>query len=519
VASVFWIEKGLAVQPPRQKASKGKKGQKLYNRYGVQTSRGQRAALSFPDDSQLHLNQQTAIVLRTPHLTQVTRGTVDQQVEPGTTHQVQTASAVASAIGTEFEVKVTRVKKEAKGKKAKKPRKRLLVVTEVAVKEGVVDVTNAQGEVVVHAGEETTVVQGQAPSPPATVDTTRLFAWTSVIPPPDKPTGKNVVLQDNGGHVIAASSQSPDSRLTARRSAHQAVSGYAAANINDGSLATGWSSDHGKSTSQWVLLGFGKGAAYPISAVVIDPAATGSHPAANDARDFELWVSPSGTDPSSFTRVLTGTLQQAASLQRFTLDQPVLAQYVKLVLLNNYGGDAIDVAELEVVSHSNPVTPVANPTPVATASPTPTAAPTAHLYSFTNLHLQYDAVDQSGTTIATYEIDASGQLCAASPYNQPWQVHSHVAWSIVDPAARAAAQQAGSPTDYDQTSSVVWEFDPSGALGSSSAGQVPTTNGGVTSEIRYDAGPPPAVTWHVAADGLSPADQTVSAPVTIGPAC
>src|SRR5437763_223809 len=33
VASVFWIQKGLAVQPPKKKAGKGKKGQKLFNQY------------------------------------------------------------------------------------------------------------------------------------------------------------------------------------------------------------------------------------------------------------------------------------------------------------------------------------------------------------------------------------------------------------------------------------------------------------------------------------------------------
>ena len=109
-------------------------------------------------------------------------------------------------------------------------------------------------------------------------------------------------------------------------------------------------------------------------------AATGGHPAANDLKDFEIWVSPSGTADSSFTKVFSGTAAQDPSLQIFTFDKPVRAQYMKLMALNNYGGDAIDVAELEAVSNTQPVivptpsptaTPPSTPTPVATATSVP----------------------------------------------------------------------------------------------------------------------------------------------------
>lgn len=391
VASVRWIYRGVTVRPPNHPGGKGKKNQKLYNQYGVQTGTNQRTSLGFPDLTLLHVNQQTSLVLRNPHLTQVTKGEVDQVVEPGTTHQIQTASAVASAIGTEFDVRVKKkLLTEVKRKKGKKTaRKREVVVTEVIVAEGVVDVRNARGDVAVRANQEVTVVQGQAPSRPERVNARSATKWTKNIPPPDIPPGKNVALHDNGGRVVSVSSDRKPAADLAAHAASAAVNPWAPGNLIDGLTTTGWSSKQGKNKNQSAVIQLGNGNVYKIVAVVIDPAATAGLPASDDLKRFQIWVSTTGTDASDFTRVLTRKTQQQDSLQTFRFSKDVFARYVKLVALNNYGGKSITVAELEAVSRIAPVTlptptptpptpvPTATGLPVYTATPAPTATPTA----------------------------------------------------------------------------------------------------------------------------------------------
>jgi hypothetical protein len=139
-----------------------------------------------------------------------------------------------------------------------------------------------------------------------------------------------------------------------------------------------------------VILGFGAGLGYELTGVVIDPAATGGHPAKNDLKHFQIWVSTTGTEDSDFTQVLSGQTKKKAALQSFSFPTAVPARYVKLEALDNYGGNAIDVAELEVVSPSltsslptlTPTVPAAATslpvyTPTASATPSPTLSPTA----------------------------------------------------------------------------------------------------------------------------------------------
>src|SRR5947209_68892 len=60
VASVRWIFHGVTVRPPHGTAGKGKQNQKLYNQYGVQTTKNQRTSLGFDDHTLLHVNQSTS---------------------------------------------------------------------------------------------------------------------------------------------------------------------------------------------------------------------------------------------------------------------------------------------------------------------------------------------------------------------------------------------------------------------------------------------------------------------------
>jgi sugar lactone lactonase YvrE len=320
VAQVRYIYRGLGVQPPHQGRRSGKMHDPLYNQYGLQTQSNQKASIGFTDGTVLHLNQDTDAILSSPHQTTVKSGEVAEYLAAGTNHRVQTPAAVASAIGTTYNVEVV-------GN-----------TTTFVVLHGALQVANAKGAVVVKSNHQSTVVTNQAPEPPVPADAKAVFAWTAGIPTPD--LGEDVALDANGGQVLSESSQ----REGPGDSGH-------ASHIDDGSLSQGWQSAQGKTSNQSVTVGFLGGNFYRISDVIIDPAATGGDRASEDLKDFAIKVSSTTTDPASFTTVYQGTCKQEAGLQHFTLPVPVRAKYVQLEALSNYGSpDRVAVAEWEVVA-------------------------------------------------------------------------------------------------------------------------------------------------------------------------
>lgn len=349
LGQVRYILHGLTVQAPKHRAGRGKLKQAVYNAYRLQTKKQQKASVGFRDGSLLHLNQLTDVFLRSGSLTQVRRGEVEEMVTPGTNHKVKTAAAVASAIGTNFDVKVN-------GK-----------TTIITVVEGAVLVTTAAGSVVVKSGQQVTVRPGQAPGTPTDVDVGAATAWTAPIPGPASPLGLNIALDANGGHVYAASSE--------RDSADH---GFDASSINDGRMDRGWQSVQGAVTEQTVSLEFQGGRSYRVNAILLDCSATGGEGSENDLKDFAISVSTAGKAASDFSSVLQGTCERQSGMQRFTLASPVDARYLMLVAHDNYGGaDGIAVAELAVISPDEPAT-LGTPTPAPTETPTetPTNSPT-----------------------------------------------------------------------------------------------------------------------------------------------
>jgi hypothetical protein len=344
------IRKGLQVQPPNSAPQSGKVKQSLYGQYDLQTQSSQRASLAFLDGSILQMNQRTNLVLASPHQTLVKQGEVDQLVVPGTNHQVKTASAVASAIGTEFDVRVAGS------------------LTTLTVIEGAVLVTTPFGSVLVTTGQQTTIRKGHAPTPPVSVNAPAANAWDQVLPPPAAPLGTNVGLNANGGGVVAASSQrsSPGGTWDARF-------------IDDGRLDRGWASASGKTAGEWVELGFGGSQPHQVTGIVLDCAATGGLPAGADLKDFTVRVSTDANPgTATFQTVLTGVCAQTNALQRFAFPQPVSARWVELVAGSTYGSsDAVSVAELEIVSTDvvDLTAPPPSPQPAATSTPTPTDTP------------------------------------------------------------------------------------------------------------------------------------------------
>lgn len=322
LAQVKFIKKGLSVQPPHKKSAKGKVKEKLYTAYGLQTQAKQFASIGFKDKTVLHMNQRTAIQLMSPSITYVKNGEVDEALVPGTNHKVQTAAAVASAIGTNFDVEVSRH------------------ASTIIVLHGVVRVKNKLGTVTVKPNHESVVINGQPPQPPKKVDAAKAMSWTQGLPTPSLP--ENVALDAAGGKVIAFTSQYRSSTIG---------NFWDAKFINDGRLDYGWQTASGNITNESVTIALPAGKTYKVSEFVIDPAATHGDPSSSDLKDFDVRVSTTGTDDASFTTVFSGTCEQKSSLQRFTLSQPVTAKYVQLIAKDNYGSpDWISVAEFEVVA-------------------------------------------------------------------------------------------------------------------------------------------------------------------------
>jgi hypothetical protein len=345
---VSYIYHGLSVQPPQQAAAPGKLKESLYNAYLLATAAQQKATITFQDNSLLEINQLTAAVLRSASVTAVQHGEVEQQVTPGTNHQIVTASAVCSAVGTHYDVRATRL------------------LTIVTVIEGAVLVRNARGSVVVTTGEQTRVRRGRRPTAPVPVDTSTLTAWTNALPPPAQPIGINIALAANGGTIGA----------TTERAA--TGGGFAAGNAIDGHLGRGWQSASGATSNQTLVLQFQGTTPYPVTELILDCAATGGELNGNDLSDFALYVSDQPASAGQFRFALSGQCKQKIGLQTFALAAGTQASSAELLAKDNHGGaDGIALAEIEIISPVQPAV-LGTPTPGATATPIHTleAAPT-----------------------------------------------------------------------------------------------------------------------------------------------
>jgi len=322
LAQVAFISGGLFVQPPHQKRMKGKKQMPLYNKYFLQTLVKQRASIKFRDGTTLNMNQRTDAVLSSPHVTYIRKGEVYQSLAPGSNHRVQTATAIAAAIGTRFDVKVV-------------PGGTFFIVVK-----GVLRVRNSLGQQIVKTNQESIVVPKQPPGPPQPVDATKATTWNNGVPTPD--LGENLALDANGGKVVDFSSQ--------YTGASQGDVWYAF-HLIDGRLDLGWESASGKTTNQWVKILLAGNKVSQIAKVMIDPAATQGDPANTALKDFEIRVSTTGKADADFTTAYKGTCQQQNKLQTFQFPKPVAAKYVELYAVDNYGDpDWIGAAELEAVT-------------------------------------------------------------------------------------------------------------------------------------------------------------------------
>lgn len=179
IANVRVIVHRLAVAPPHRQAAAGRVQQPLFPSYELRTAAPDRASLAFADRSVLHMNHDTDLVLRSAKLTTLSRGEVAINDAPGAHHSVQSASAVAAAIGTLYDVRIGRIAGNAY---AATPTPSFPAgTTTVSVVTGTVRVQNRFGTVTVQPGEWTHVAPGKAPTRPTKHNARQDVAWTSTI--------------------------------------------------------------------------------------------------------------------------------------------------------------------------------------------------------------------------------------------------------------------------------------------------------------------------------------------------
>lgn len=162
-AHVRYIIRGLTVEPPSHSPLPGKPAMPLFNRYGLLTQRHQKASVRFGDGTTLYLNESTQIALRNPYVTVLRHGEVDEVHQPGTQHVVETASAVAAAAGSNFDVLI-------QGK-----------TTVFIVAQGQLRVRTKMGSIRIGKNQQTVAALNHAPSAPRNVNAQQAIAWAKPL--------------------------------------------------------------------------------------------------------------------------------------------------------------------------------------------------------------------------------------------------------------------------------------------------------------------------------------------------
>ncbi|MGH9871912.1 MAG: PKD domain-containing protein, partial [Pyrinomonadaceae bacterium] len=106
-----------------------------------------------------------------------------------------------------------------------------------------------------------------------------------------------------------------------------------------------------KTTNPFAVIQLAGGGLYSVSGIKLATALSSGFGQATSVRSFELWVSATTPDDTSFTRVLTATATFSTQLQTFPFPGGTVAvRYLKYVPLTNNGGATIDTQTLDVIS-------------------------------------------------------------------------------------------------------------------------------------------------------------------------
>jgi hypothetical protein len=486
-AQVQMILHGLQVAAPKRKYVAGKVKQQLARKWALRTRKRQLAAICLHDGSRLDMNQETNAILTDPTHTRVKTGEIRQFITPGTNHQVVTAEATASAVGTRFDLKVSRT------------------TTSLTVIEGAVLFSAPTGRVVVTTGERSTVRKGKAPTRPVPVNALAATAWTKKLPPPSTAAPpENLGLAANGGSVAGSSGGSGTGSSAVSGDPH---------NATDGDPGTAWETNTGSSFGQSITIGLPHGDIYTIAAVALDCAAPGGD-ATRDLKGFTVSVSSTGSDAASFRPVLQSSCGDRLQMQRFDLPSATPAGLVRLTIDSNHGSSvATDLAEFMVIGSPVSAGPMPTPSPSPSPSPTVVAPSGPRGYQFTGLTFSID-IEAGGQVAGHLTWTLSGHECG-DPVTSTW-TGTHA----------SSAEFSSSVPDQSSSGAATWTIGPDGAIvpvGTDSTDTGAAAGPGETPKfaMSFTVGAAPAVHLDVdytsvEGDGVTviPAQQTVSVPMT-----
>jgi len=195
-----------------------------------------------------------------------------------------------------------------------------------------------------------------------TPTSTSTLTPTATQPPATStPCTNNLAAASHGGSIAGYSSNYG--------------AGWDVTYLIDGTSVHGWSTVALQTANQYAIVALPYSSTYTIDRVRINPAATSGDPPGDDLRNFQVRVSTTDTNPSSFITVYSGTAPQQNAFYEYAFS-PVQAKYVMLFAVDNYGGPYLEVAELEVYGTGcNTPTPINTPTitPTSTSTPTPSS--------------------------------------------------------------------------------------------------------------------------------------------------
>jgi uncharacterized delta-60 repeat protein len=250
-----------------------------------------------------------------------------------------------------------------------------------------------------------TVQAGCPPTSTPTATATRTATNTASVTPTSQPAvtstpcATNVARSGSGSSIAGFSSSYGGA--------------YGPEKMIDGT-AGGWSTAGGQVTNQWIIVALPGGNSYTIDSVRLNPyTAAGPSYAADSIRNFQVRVSTTDTQMSSFATVYTGVAPQQNAFYEYNFT-PVAAKYVMLFVVDNYGGGFVEGTEFEVY----PV--CGTPTPTFTSGPTSTATDTAtQTNTPTDTNTVTNTPTQTATSTATQSNTATSTNTPGGPTETP----------------------------------------------------------------------------------------------------
>jgi len=163
------------------------------------------------------------------------------------------------------------------------------------------------------------------------------------------------------------------------------------------------------------------------------------------AENFEIWISTIGTDEADFSLGFSGSLTSNHDWEVFELDAPILAKYIKLVLVNARSEESpyVTLCEFQVFGKSTAIIPVARTTEsdgLISSSETPVDYGLSQNYPNPfnpETIISYQLPEAADVQLDIYNIN--GQLITTLVNSYVKEGYHHVVWDGRDESAKTVA--------------------------------------------------------------------------------